>query len=151
MEEKCNLLLRVDKDLFKQKYFHLIRYFNPVMDFDPKKKKVVLDFQKQDKLLFERINHVSEHLALRSVYTLDGPDLIRWFDIMAAMQSKMADWPEYSAKLALRDSPLVRSKTNPKIVEDFIDSYERITKLWEQMDICYQVMARLLEKEFPGY
>ena len=77
MEEKCNQLLRINKDLFKQKYFHLIRYFNPVMDFDLKKKKDVLDFQKQDKLLFERINHVSQHLALRSVYTLDGPDLIR--------------------------------------------------------------------------
>ena len=75
------------------------------MDFDPKKKKVILDFQKQDKLLFERINHVSEHLALRSIYMFDEPYLIRCFDNMASIQSKMTDWPEYSAKLALRDFP----------------------------------------------
>jgi len=33
----------------------------------------------------------------------------------------------------------VRSKTDPQIVEGFIDSYERITKLWEQMDSQFLV------------
>ena len=53
---------------------------------------------------------------------------------MAAIQSKMIDWPEYNAKQALRESTHVWSKTDPKIVENFIDSYEKITKLWEQME-----------------
>ena len=147
MEEKCNQLMRTNNDLFMQKYLHLIRFFFPVMDLDPKKKKVILDFQKQDKLLSERIKHVSEHLALRSVYMFDEPDLIRRFDNMASIQSKMAHWQEYSAKLALRDSPQVRSKTNPQIVENFIESYEKITELWEQMDSQYLVdSAYMLEK-----
>ena len=55
MEEKCNQLMRTNNNLFMQKYLHLIRFFFPVMDLDPKKKKVILDFQKQDKLLSERI------------------------------------------------------------------------------------------------
>ena len=63
----------------------------------------------------------------------------------------MTNWPEYSAKLALRDSPQVRSKTNCKIVEDFIDSYERITKLWEQMERQFLVDSAYMLSSSPGY
>ena len=91
MEEKCNLLMKLDKDLFNQQYIRLIRFFYPVMNFDNKKKKVVLDWNKTDNSLTQRLIHVSQHLALRGVYTLDGPDLIRWFDNMAVIQSKMTD------------------------------------------------------------
>ena len=52
---------------------------------------------------------------------LDKPDLIKWFDNMAVIQSKTPDWPEYNAKQALRESPHVQIKTDSKIVEDFID------------------------------
>ena len=37
MEEKCNLLMKLDKDLFNQKYSHLINFFTPVMWLDIKK------------------------------------------------------------------------------------------------------------------
>ena len=121
MEEKCNLLMKLDKYLFNQKYIHLIRFFYPVMNFDNKKKKVVLDWNKTDNSLKQRLIHVSQYLAPRNVYTLEGPDLIRWFDNLAAIQSKMTDWPEYNAKQALRESSHVWSKTDPKIVEDFIN------------------------------
>ena len=134
MEEKCNLLMKLDKDLFNQKYIHLIRFFYPVMNFDNKKKKVVLDWNKTDNLLKQRLIHVSQYLLgwalTKGVSTLDKPDLIKWFDNMAVIQSKTPDWPEYNAKQALRESLHLRSKTDSKIVEDLINSYEKNTIQW---------------------
>ena len=92
-----------------------------------------MNFRKQDSLLSERIRHVSKHLVLTYDHKPDEQTLIKWFDNMVSIQSKMAAWPEYSAKLALRESPWVRSKTDPNIVKSFIDSYEGIAKLWEEM------------------
>ena len=65
MEEKCNILMKLDTDLFNQKYIHLIKYFYPVMGFDNKKRKVVLDWNKTDNSLKQRLIHVSQYLALR--------------------------------------------------------------------------------------
>ena len=139
MEEKCNLLMKLDKDLFNQKYSHLINFFTPVMWLDIKKRKVVLDLNKTDNSLTQRLIHVSQHLANVGVYTHNKPDLIKWFDCMDVIQNKMTDWPECRAKLALRNSSHVRSKTDSKIVEDFIDCYEKSTKLWKQMESQFLV------------
>ena len=59
MEEKCNLLMKLDKDLFNQKYSYLISFFTPVMWLDNKKGKVVLDLNKTDNSLTQRLIHVS--------------------------------------------------------------------------------------------
>ena len=63
IELKYNQLLKKNKDLFLKKYIALLHYFRPVLEYDERKKKIKLDFTKQDSFLSERVKHVSKHLV----------------------------------------------------------------------------------------
>ena len=51
IELKYNQLLKKNKDLFLKKYITLLHYFRPVLEYDERKKKIKLDFTKQDSFL----------------------------------------------------------------------------------------------------